>query len=169
LDLPAIRDRIDRRVSVQLRLDHVEQLAEPRELHEIMFDHGVHIIKILCEAALDLGQRLGVGIEMMDVDVSVTEDERAALAPTRQRWDEVRRRRERRSMSMVDLRQPSSTAVAPPVRYIRTRPRAMRPSAWASSRMRGASTGGRMLGRAGEAHDPRDECVVATVRVAVGL
>src|SRR5207302_9314777 len=93
-DLAAERDRVDRGVPVELGLDRVVQLAQARGFHQAALDHGAHVVEILCEATLDLGEDLGIRVAVVDVDVAVPKDERAALAPAGQLRYEVRGRGE---------------------------------------------------------------------------
>lgn len=84
------RRRLDRRIAIQLGLDRVEQLAQSCRLDEATLQHLSHVVEILTEAALDLGERLGVEVEVMNRDVALPEDERTTVTPARQLWNEVR-------------------------------------------------------------------------------
>src|SRR5271167_4969601 len=84
--------RVDRRVTIQLGLDRLVQLSQPHRLHQPPLDHVAHILEVQVEAPLDLGERLGVEVEVVDADIALLKDERAALAPARQLRDEIGRR-----------------------------------------------------------------------------
>lgn len=79
-----------------------------------MREHLLDVFKILHEATLDLRKRLGIEVEVTDLDIGVLEHKRAALSPARKPWYEVRRGDQLNvdSESVLQLRQ-----FAPPVRY----------------------------------------------------
>ncbi len=66
LDGPPERGRIYRGVAVELRLDATEILEGPRPLYESSPEHLADVRDVLRVAPLDLGERLGVEIKMME-------------------------------------------------------------------------------------------------------
>ncbi len=83
LDLRLEGGGVDRRIAKELVADAVEQPECKARLHESGVDHGAHVLEILLEAALDLRQRLRVRIEMMHIERTFADHERAPLPPSR--------------------------------------------------------------------------------------
>lgn len=86
--------RIDRRVAVELRLDLLEPAPELVAVDQAPGEHLAHVLTVLRVPALDLRERLGVEVVVIEGEAALPRDEGAALLPARDGGDELVRRRE---------------------------------------------------------------------------
>src|SRR5436305_5058608 len=86
--------RIDRGIAVELRLDLLEPAPELLAVDQAPVEHLEHVLAVLGMPALDLRECLGVEVVVIEGEAALAGDEGAALLPTRERGDELVRRRQ---------------------------------------------------------------------------
>src|SRR5439155_14279145 len=104
------RPRVDRRETVELRLDLLEHAQRQVRLHETRREERPNVVEVLRVCPLDLRERLGVRIEMEEAEATVARHEETSVAPTRRQRDEVRRRDELDVHAQIVLQSRDGTA-----------------------------------------------------------
>src|SRR5687767_1629886 len=83
--------RVDRRKAIQVGLDATEILDGAHGLHEPACDHLADVVEILPVSAFDLGEGLGIQVEVIERDATDVLHESTALLPPGRDGDEIRR------------------------------------------------------------------------------
>src|SRR5437867_2418422 len=89
LDASAEIGRVDRREAVELRFDLGEEAPQAGRLHVAAREQLMYVCDVLDMTPLELGERLGVEVEMPEREASLAGHERTALAPAVRERDEV--------------------------------------------------------------------------------
>src|SRR5688500_13567547 len=86
--------RVDGRKAIQVGLDPVEVRQGTSGIDEAAIDHCSYVFDVLPVAALDLGKRLRIQVEMVERDAPDVAHKFTAVLPTGRDGNEIRRRRE---------------------------------------------------------------------------
>src|SRR5947207_9470809 len=88
-DGAAERGRVEGGIAIELRLDLAEEIKCPARLDPAAGDQLAHVLEVSGVAAFDLGQRLRVKVVVMERELPLLRDERAAPLPARKLRDEI--------------------------------------------------------------------------------